>query len=280
MIFRKVTSGAVTAGLLVLAGIGSARAELPTMNERAWLGHFLGFETKKYRFGMTDQGKAMIQVLDKQGKPLAKRLDISVDFLVEEFFPDGKITARTIRPTSLESPHPASNNIDNAVIRGTATGDARFEIFLNEERGVLSLGGRMLDPGSLKNPTRFSIQLRFPEVYPSSEFDDKRKTRAFESKLRGDRLQLTWTDNKRVRQSIGDKIDASSAEVNGPGIAAVQIDFSTHEGNRFEIATVGNSAIRLSNNGAAPLHTGFNLNWTADPEKDPEGKARLVIEVR
>ena len=266
--------------LLGVAGSVGIRAELPALNDPAWLGYFLGFETKKYRFGITDTGKAMIQIIDKKGAPLAKRLDISVDFLVEEFFPDGKVTSRTIQPASLESAHPASNLIENAVIRGTVTGGAGFEVFLNEDRGVLSLGGRMLDPGSLKNPLRFSIRLRFPEAYPQSEFDDRKKIRAFEGKLRGDRMHLTWTDDKRVRQSISDVIDASSEKVNGPGIAALQMEFSTYEGNRFEIFAVRDSSIRLSNNGAAPLHTGFNLTWMPEPEKDLEGKARLLIEVK
>jgi hypothetical protein len=273
----KTRNGLIAACLL---GIGTARAELPTMPEREWLGHFLGFQTKRYAFGITDKGKAMIWLLDKKGTPLAKRLNIPVDFVMEESFPNGKVTARTIRPESLESDHPASNEIRNAVIRGKVTGGGNFEIYLNEDRGALSLGGRVLDPESMKNPLRFSIRMRFPDAYPRTELEDRKKIRAFGNKLKDDRMYLTWTDKKRIRQSISDEIDARTAEVNGPGISLMQLEFGTYEGNKFEIAAAGSSSMSLSNNGNSALHSGFDLIWTSDVKQDASGEARLVIEVK
>lgn len=277
-----MSHGKITSALLatLLLGITATRAELPSLEDREWLGHFLGFQNKKYAFGITDKGKAMVRVLDKKGSALAKRLNISVDFVMEEEFPDGKVTVRSIKPESLESTHPASNEIRDAVIRGKVTGGGSFEIFLHEDRGLLSLGGCVLDPGSSKNPLRFSVQLSFPEAYPRTELEDRKQIRAFGNKLKDDRMFLTWTDGKRIRQSISDEIDARSAEVNGPGIRLMQLEFSTHKGNKFAIAATGASAIKLSNNGNAPLHTGFDLIWTADAEKDAAGEARLVIDVR
>lgn len=263
-----------------LVGMSAARAELPLMHEKEWFGHFLGFQNKSYAFGITDKGKAMIRVLDKKGAPLAQRLNISVDFVMEEDFPSGKVTSRTIRPESLESAHPASSEIRNAVIRGKVTGGGSFEIFLHEDRGILSLGGRVLESGSPKNPLRFSILLKFPEAYPRAELEDRKQIRAFGNKLKDDRMFLTWTDSKRFRQSISDEIDAGTAEVNGSGIALMQLEYSTYGGHKFEVAATGNSTIKLSNSGKAPLHTGFDLIWTADAEKDPAGEARLVLGVR
>lgn len=277
MSHRKTRSGIIAACLL---GIGNASAELPSLPDKEWLGHFLGFQNKKYAFGITDKGKAMIRVLDGKGDPLARRLNISVDFVMEEEFPDGKVTARKIQPDSLESTHPASTEIRDAVIRGKVTGGGSFELFLNEDRGLLSLGGRVLDPETLENPLRFSIRLKFPEAYPRAELEDRGQIRAFEKKLKGDRMFLTWTDDKRIRQSISDEIDARGAEVNGPGIALMQLEFSTYKGNKFAIAAAGNSSIKLSNNGGSALHSGFDLIWTADAEKDPAGEARLVVGVK
>ena len=281
MNFEKLASRTVAACLVSLAGVGTLRADLPVMQEKEWLGYFLGFEGKKSQFGVTGGGKSAIKVLGKQGSPLSSQLTVYVDVLVEELFPDGKVTARRIAPESLESAHPAATKINQAVIAGKVTGDASFELFVNEDRGAISLGGRLVDPGTVKNPLRFSIRLRFQDAYLYDEpSEDKKKIKAFENKIKNDRMQLVWTDRKRVKQSLSEAVDASSAELNGPGVAALQMEISSYLGARFEVSATGNSSMQLSNADMKPLHRGFNLTWSADPEKDPEAKARLVIDVK
>lgn len=280
MIFNKALGGLIVACLAFVAGTGTLRAELPMLTEREWLGYFLAFGTKKYQFGIAPDGKTAVKVIGKNGNPLFSKASILVDFLVEEISPDGSVRVRPVNRDSLESAHPASNKISNAVVRGKVTGDAGFEIFLNEDRGVISLGGRIVDPGTTKNPLRFSIRVRFQESYEKDVLDDKKQIKAFEDKIKNDRLQLIWTDKKRVKPSLFEDVDASSAELNGPGIAAMQLEMSSYQNNRIEIAAAGNSSMKLSNTAPGPLYKGFSLTWSADPDKDPEDKARLMIEVK
>ena len=270
------------AGLLGLAGISPVSAELPGLSEKEWLGYFVGYENKKIQFGITSQGKAAIKILGKGGEPLNQRLAIGVDFLVEEVMPDGKISAKKIKPETLESAQPATNKPEKMSIRGKVTGDASFEVFINEDRGVISLGGRLSERGTLtKNPLRFSIQLKFPDAYPSGKTaGDKDKEKALKDKMKNDRLQLTWSDGKRVKQPTDKGVDAGSKEINGPGIAAMQVEFSSYDEKKLELTVSENSSMRLSNIQSAPLFEGFMLTWMVDPAKDPEGKARLNFEVK
>ncbi len=196
--------------------------------------------------------------------------------------PDGTTKVKQIKPETLESAQPATTKPEKMVIRGKVTGDAGFEVFVNEDRGVISLGGRLLDRGTLtKNPVRFSLRLKFPDAYPSGKAaGDKDKEKALKDKMRNDRLQLTWSDGKRVKPPTDKDVDAGSKEINGPGIVAIQVEFSTYDEKRLEFTASENSLLTLLGGPAAPLHEGFTVTWMMDPVKDPEGNARLSFEVK
>lgn len=269
------------AGLAVASGIFPVSAGLPTMDNRAWLGYFVGFENKKFQFGITSEGKAAIKIIGKKGEPVSQDLTIPVTFLVRETLPDGKVIDRKIKPESLESAQVATDKPQNVVFRGSVTGDAGFEVFVNEDNGGISLGGHLLDAGKLKNPVRFFIELKIPDAYSKAKKDgDKKQVKAFEEKIKKDRLQLAWTDKNRVKLALSDKVDANSKEINGPGIAAAQIEIAAYDDKQIQVTASEMSVLQLSGNQERPLHEGFSFIWAADPEKDPENKARLRIEVK
>ena len=279
---RNHTLGLWAVGCLGFAGITPISAELPGLQEKEWLGYFVGFQNKKFQFAITSQGKAAIKVIGKKGEPLAKKLTIPVEFLVEEIRQDGKPSVKNLMPETLESAQAATLKPQQIVIRGKVTGGASFEAFVNADRGVMSLGGRLLAPGTLtKNPLRFSIRVKFPAAYSSAKAaGDKKKENELKDKLKDDRLQLSWTDGTRVRQPTDKAVAAGSKEINGLGIAALQVEFSSYDEKKFEFTAAPGSTITLSGGPAAPLHEGFTATWRADPAKDPEAKARLSFEVK
>jgi hypothetical protein len=275
MNLNKSRMGLLAVGMMGVVGILPVHAALPTMTEKQWLGYFVGVENRAFQFGFTSEGKAMIKP-GKKGAWVSSKLTIPVTFKVLETMPDGKVVSRQIQPESLESAQPATDKPQNVVIKGKVTGDAGFEIFINEERGGISLGGRLLEPGILKNPLRFAIELKIPDVYVDAKKNgDKKAGKAFEEKTKNDRLQLVWTDKKRVKQSLTEAVDAGSAEINGPGIAGVQLELGAYHGRKIEVMASENSSITLENKPPAALVEGFSMTWTADVAKDPEGKARL-----
>ncbi len=250
------------------------------INEVPWLGHFAVFANKRFQFAVTAQGKITLIPIGDNDKPVANSLEIPIEVTVEEIRPDGKITVKKVQPKSLESAQPATEKLEKVVLRGKVTGDASFELTLEQVRGVVSVGGRVLDSGTLtKNPLRFSIRIKFPSPYRYDKRRDKREQKAFEKKIEDDRLDLTWSDGKRKKQSFDEKVDASSKELNGSGIAAAEIEISAYKGRKFEFIASQNSTIALSNE-KGPLHEGFEIQWLPDPAKDPQGKARLSLEVR
>lgn len=282
MSWKNHTLGLWAIGCVGWTGISPVSAELPGLEEREWLGYFVGFQNRKFQFAITSQGKAAIKVIGKKGEPLAKKLTIPIEFLVEEIRPNGKPSVKNLMPETLESAQAATLKPQQIVIRGKVTGEASFEVFVNEDRGVISLGGRLLDPGTLtKNPLRFSIRVKFPDAYPNAKATgDKKEEKELKEKSKNDRLQLSWTEGTRVRQATDKPVAAGSKEINGPGIAAMQVEFSSYDEKKFEFTASPSSKMTLSGGPAAPLHQGFTVTWLADPAKDPEGKARFSFEVK
>ena len=279
---RGVWTVGVVAAFSGILGISPLKAELPAFTEKDWLGYFVGLDTKTYKFGITAQGKATLRLLGKNGEPLNEKLGPSIQFLVEEVMPDGKVVAKAFLPESLESAQPPTLKPKNVVFQGKVAGDAKFEVTMHQDGDVILLGGRILDPGTLiKNPLRFSIRLKFDNAYPYEKADrDKKAQKEFENKIKDDRIQLSWTDGKRGKQSTSETVDAASAELNGPGIATARIEFSSYQGHKLQIAASPPSLMKISNSPAGPLQNGFLLTWISDPAKDPQAKARLSIEVK
>lgn len=281
MIAKKIRVSALTVGLFGLAGVVPLLAQLPTLSDKENLGYFVVARSKSSQFGIGSDGKATIRVLDNKGQTVSSKLTIDVNFNVTETMPDGKKVVRKINAESLESAQEPTDKPKNVVIKGKVTGDVEFEVMVSEERGAIMLGGRLLNPGALKNPTQFSIEVEFPNFYPEPTKDgDKKDAKQLEDKIKGDKVQLTWTDGKRVKIPASKAVEGASQEVTGPGISAATVESSAFKDRKIQLTASPNSSMTASNPATRPLSEGFSLNWTADLAKDPEGKARLAIEVR
>ncbi len=278
----NTTRGGFVVALIGLAGILPVSAELPSMNEKAWLGYFVGVKNNKFQFGVTSQGKATLMVIGKKGEPMTGKLAIPVEFRIDETLPDGKIVAHKLLPETLESAQPATDKPKGVVIRGKVKGDASFEVTVDEARGGISLGGHLIEPGTLtKNPLRFCIEVRFPNVYADAKKDgDKKVVKAFEDKTKGDRVQVAWADKKRKKLDTAESIDATSKDINGEGIVATEVEFASYDDRKFEFTATENSLMTLSNKQPGALRDGFSLTWAADPAKDPQARCRLNLEMK
>lgn len=257
-------------------------AELPMIQEKEWLGYFIGIEEKSFKFGITPSGESWVDILSKKGEPISRKLKVMVDFQVEQVMPDGKFSNCAILPESLESTQLPGVDHKQTVIRGKVKGDASFEITVEKGRGGVLMGGRILEPGTLTaNPLRFSIIVKIPNVYEDREQGgDKKEMKKREEELKDDRVQLTTAAQKKVKLSAVEPVDAGSPEINGAGIKGVEITLSPYQGKSIELAASPNSSMTLSNKAKGPLHGGFWVTWTADSAKDPNGAARMNIAIR
>jgi hypothetical protein len=83
-----------------------------------------------------------------------------------------------------------------------------------------------------------------------------------------------------VKLACVDKTDPKFKEVNGTGISSAEVEISDYQNRKIEFLAAPNSSLTLAYTAPVPLHNGFYLQWSADPAKDPEGKAKLAISIK
>jgi hypothetical protein len=281
MMTREMKAGVLAAGFLGLAGVFPLSAQLPSLSDKEVLGYFVAADSKSFQFRVAADGKTSIKVLDSKGNPVNNELVIPIVFTIEETTPDGKTISRKISPESLESAQPATLKPKDITIKGKVTGDIGFEAFVSEERGSIMLGGHLLNPSELKNPTRFLIEVRIPNAVPEAKADeDKKAAKEREEQIKDDKVQIVWTDGKKTRIPGDKAVEGNSKEVTGPGITAASIEFGVFKERKIVVTAAPNSSMKLSNSGSRRLPEGFSLFWSADAAKDPQSKARIAIEVK
>ena len=261
-------------------GLQTVSAQLPSLDEQPWIGHFIGHEGRRVRVGVTALGKISIYALNNKGEPIDFHHPVSLVFGIEETLPNGKTQMKNLVAESLETTDAATEKLEKATIRGKVTGDAAFETTIEQQRGYIMIGGRVTDPGTLKNPLRFVVTTKFPSLYGKVKKETKKEISAYEKKTKNDGIQVKWTDGKRLKKTLSESVDASSPEINGPGISEVEFETGAYPDRKFVFNSSPNSSMKLSNNGSAPLHEGLTITWAAEPGKDPDGKARFAFDVK
>ena len=269
-------------------------AELPTLPDQPWLGFYAVYANKNYEFKVAAADGKVSLIPVGEGAPVLGNLLIHINFGIEETLPDGKIVSSPVRADTLETADPASDKLGKCIIRGKTAGTANLEITIEQSRGIVFVGSRVLDPGTLTNPIRCFVTAVFPNVNPPAmaannpeevnERDAKRaakkEAKAAEDKLKDDSVDLKWTDGKRQKLTFEKVVDAGSKEINGPGIAAAEIEIAAYGKRKFFFTAAPNSAMQLSSAKPASLSEGFSIQWSPNSDKDKDGKARLALEVR
>lgn len=266
---------------LSVFGLLPLSAELPTMNEAPFIAQYAGFENKRVRIIVSHKGVVFVRPIGEKNKPVNERIEVQIELGLEEVMTNGQGTLRPLDVASLTAKQPVSAKFEKIELSGKVAGGATFEATIEQQRGVLTFSGRVVDRGTLiKNPVRFTVLATFPKPYPSEKLSTEKEQKALAEKTEDDRLDLRWTDGTRKKFSFDKPVDLKTKEVNGPGVADVEVDVSAYKGNKFRIAAGSNAAMTLWNEKEAPLLGGFQVRWAADAAKDPQNKARLTFEVK
>lgn len=267
---------------LSLGWVANVSAQLPALQEPPWLGYFAGYENKRFTFGLSAAGEIKVTPLNDKGEYFGPNDHFAILFGITEVLPDGKLEMKKIKADTLTSEQTATDKLEKVVIRGKVSADAGFEAMIAQDRGVISITGRVTETGGFKkNPIRFGVQVNFPDTYPKWMREDKWKKdekamAALQKKLKLDNIKITWSDGKKVKRSFEEPVDAASKELTGPGISKAEIEVQTYKNRQFIFTAPPSSAMTLSNAGSSPLSNGFFIHWTPDPD----GKSVFIFEMK
>jgi len=261
-------------GIAILSML-PAVAQLPALQEKPWLGHFVGYERRDFTCGIKEDGKMVIEAKNSKGSFMGFQKTITITPEIVETV-GGKAVVKQIIPDSLTSADKPTDKPEKTTFRGKVTGDAEFEMVAEFDGNEVKVGGRMLSPGTLTNPLHFQIRVRFGDVYRNVA-DDKLKDAA-----KKDRIEYVRLDKKKGKVGSMESIDLASADISGKGLSAVAVELSCYDERKFEYLLQGDGQLLLENpRGLASLpKDGFCILWRGDAQKDKDGKGRLVMEVK
>ncbi|MFD2258025.1 hypothetical protein ACFSSA_15195 [Luteolibacter algae] len=243
------------------------KAELPALDEKPWFGYFIGVSERKFQFGITDKGEAILQPLNSRGEILSLFNPIKFDIEILEATPNGKDVSKQIISGSLESDSPATLDPSKPIVyRGKVTGDAAFQVAFLPERGGFSVTGKITDNGSLKNPLRFSIALRF-DPYAKTKLDSPKKEEEHEKKIKRDTLSFTTKGGEREKFKLTESVSLS--EKFPDGCSELSFEAEGYDGTEFTVAASGESKIVLESKSTEALWHGIELRWEMSAAADP-----------
>lgn len=257
------------------------RSELPFIDSGDWRGYFAVHEAQRYDFSFRNDGEMTLIPKNRGRDWVAVANRLGIEFGIEEMRPDGVVCKQT-RQGSLESEQEATDDIGRLVIRGTTTGDAVYELVIEQSREVISLGGRVVDPGKLtEHPLRFAVRISVPNTYRRVELLDRNDQREFDRLSRRDYLELARTDHSKLSLDNDDSDPLDGEALTGVGIESLEMRLSYYEGRRFFFeADRGSGMAILEDRTPGAWYEGLTLIWTPDPLVDTEGKSRLRLWIK
>lgn len=274
-VISQITRWAAPVFLLGAGAAMGAGGVLPALQERPWEGYFVAHMARGYQFGIGCDAEGNLEVRNRKGDPMGHTKALAVRFTVEETMPDGKVVARQLDPESLATTDKPTTKPETIKFTGKVTGGASFEATATFDGERMELGGRVVDPGGAKNPLRFAIRVTMREIYKGAETEGKQ----FQRKVEDDEVRFETIDGKRGKIEMAETVDVAK-ETGKAGVRMLRMEAAGYEGRRFEFSATEGSAIEIRNTPDKPLIEGATFTWRPDPVKDPQGKARLVIEIR
>lgn len=217
----------------------------------------------------------ILECIDSKGNPMSFKKSLSFTVEVMENFPDRKVLKKII-PESLTSSDKPSEKMEKATFTGKVTGDAEFKVFVELDGDIVKIGGLITNPGTAKNPLSLQVNCRFQNLYSYTP-DDK-----LEDASEKDRIDFMGLDKKRGKIGTYESVDLASDKVTGKGLSNIRVELKPITDKRFDYSVEGPGHLSMANPrglSSSPA-LGFSVLWHADAAKDPEGKGRMVIEVK
>ena len=242
-------------------------AQLPSLPDKPWLGYFVGYERRDFRFGVKEDAEMSLECMNSRGTAMGFNKAIYFAVEVVESYPDRQSVKRII-PESLTSADKPTEDPEKITFKGKVTGDAEFECVIEFDGDQIKFGGRILNNGTLKNPLSFRISSRFQDAYKYTA-DDK-----VEAESKKDRIEFITLDKKRDKIGVFESVKLSADEFTGKGLSNLRIEMKPTK------ASVSNTPSRVlaaspwSIRASYPPHPTavFPSSGTPTPPKIPRAK--------
>lgn len=290
----EIGLGAVMIALAFFASSSApVHAKLPSLNQAPWLGFFAGHSGSRGMSGIAEDGSLYYNHLN-DGGAVSSGYFHRIYPAVAETISDGTVRIHRLLPETLKTETEATDKPGTVTYRGQVNGGASIEVVAEFTRRDVSIGGRIVDPGSGKYPLQFCFHTQAPAYYLMYGETKTLRDGTAEQKAKLEKqitrqktiaakesLALRHLDGKRVSLPLLDKVDLSSPTFNGDGFNAIEVDLDCLKGRKIGITATQGSRMILSNKEPRPIFKHhYSITWTEDPAATPAGRGLMVFTTR
>ncbi|MGA0845426.1 MAG: hypothetical protein ACO3RV_02715 [Luteolibacter sp.] len=275
----------------------SVTAQLPTLSEGSYLGYHAIYRDRDIEFGISSDAEVRMQPGLSRGLSSSfmrgtYAIEAKPKILITR--DNGTQTNAKIKPESLTTDGEATEEFIKSNIAGEAGDAIRFGWNIEQVKGSIVMGGQCTAGDSQSASPEFQIEIKIPAQLTKSKLsnlsklvaapaDDrkaKRELRDFIRAYRDDRLAIRRVDGSTAKLLVAEPLTITMADLNGGGIAELELQSSIYEARRLIISADPGSSLSIETSRDKLLQPGFTITWKRDAEKDPEAKARVRIAVR
>jgi hypothetical protein len=264
--------------LLALLLTPSAWAdELPSLDEKPWLGVYLANQGRGYDFTFGTEGKAQLHL--KEGRERDNAFSyFSIAYVLEEKMGE-KWVSRKMASDGFTSTHGASDDLEESTVVATYTGDTKVAITHKFEKGEIMVSGEIVEK-TTKNPLRFGVTLSVPYIWRKTG-DEEPSKRDLRDKIKDAEFRtVRASDGKRLKYEMWDEVKLADADELGGGATEVGIDVKRFGGRKVTLSLGDPESGLLRPVNVGPLYSGIRVHWTVVEDLLGKEDGYLRIEIR
>jgi hypothetical protein len=263
----KVTKSSPLVLAVILACTPAVPAQLPSIDKKPWEKYFIVLKNRKFQFGITPDGEAMIHPLSKRGEIISTNNPIMFKVEILESKSDGKFISKKIDPNSLKSDQTASFNPENSfTYDGSVTGGATFEITITPDKQGFSISGKITDKGKLSNPLNVAISMGL-RPYPKDATRTVGETKIFEQRVRRDKFEaIIKSGSRKSYNFVGGANFGSDMPT---GVESLSMKSEAHDFTEFQVAVTGEAKITFEDKNQL-VSDGVDFRWIIPADADPD----------
>lgn len=259
---------------LALLSLGGLRGEtLPILTERPWMGYWIGFETKKWDFGIGAKGKGLM-IGKRDGERISSYRHFRVEFMLEEKI-DGKWVKREMKPDGFETVQEATEEPEKLEFVATYTdgGQARFG-YVFTKRGV-QMSAELVQKSPKATDARVGVRTRIPQFFVIKD-PSQLEPKNLKQKLRDETIRIVLNNRERLNFGLWEDVFLQSSEIDEVGAQSFRLDTEVNGGLEYEIKLGQPGTGKLIFRQHSDTHRGFWVNWYPEATKPGRPKPFVV----
>jgi len=251
--------------------------ELPSLDEKPWLGVYLAHQGRGYDFSFGTNGKTQLHL--KKGRERDNAFSyFDISYVLEEKMGE-KWVSRKIASDGFTSIHDASDELEESMVVATYTGDTKVAITHKFEKGEIVVSGKIVEK-TTKNPLRFGVSISVPHIWRKTG-DEELSKRDLRDKIKDAELRaVRASDGKRLKYEMWDEVKLADADQLGGGATEVGIDVKRFGGRKVTLSLGDPESGLLRPVNAGPLYSGIRVHWTVAEELLGKEDGYLRIEIK